>query len=78
MVSSSRKPSSPLDTRVVYCGDNLEQLKKLPEDCIDLLRRTLGGGLLATVFVGLKAASFGLRRLLANDPTISEAKRRAQ
>ena len=25
------KPSSLLDTRVVYCGDNLEQLRKLPE-----------------------------------------------
>jgi len=24
------KPSSLLDTRVIYCGDNLEQLKKLP------------------------------------------------
>jgi hypothetical protein len=25
------KPSSLLDTRVVYCGDNLEQLAKLPD-----------------------------------------------
>ncbi len=32
------KPSSLLDTRVVYCGDNLEQLAKLPERCIDLIR----------------------------------------
>ncbi len=35
------KPSSLLDTRVVYCGDNLEQLKKLPGDasggCVDLI-----------------------------------------
>ncbi len=23
------RPSSLLDTRVIYCGDNLEQLKKL-------------------------------------------------
>jgi hypothetical protein len=23
------KPSSLVDTRVIYCGDNLEQLKKL-------------------------------------------------
>ena len=28
------KPSSLLDTRVIYCGDNLEQLKKLPDACI--------------------------------------------
>src|SRR5882762_5673652 len=30
------KPSALVDTRVIYCGDNLEQLKKLPEACIDL------------------------------------------
>src|SRR5674476_129391 len=27
------RPSSLLDTRVVYCGDNLEQLAKLPDAC---------------------------------------------
>jgi DNA modification methylase len=26
-----------LDTRVIYCGDNLDQLKKLPDGCIDLI-----------------------------------------
>ncbi len=31
------KPSSLLDTRVVYCGDNLEQLAKLPDRCVDLI-----------------------------------------
>ncbi len=31
-------PSALLDTRVVYCGDNLEQLKKLPDRCVDLIR----------------------------------------
>jgi DNA modification methylase len=31
------KPSAILDTRVIYCGDNLEQLKKLPDNCIDLI-----------------------------------------
>jgi DNA modification methylase len=31
------KPSSLLDTRVIYCGDNLEQLAKLPDACIDLI-----------------------------------------
>ena len=35
-VASPRlKSSSLLDTRVVYCGDNLEQLKKLPDACVD-------------------------------------------
>jgi len=30
----SGRPSSLLDTRVVYCGDNLEQLAKLPDVCV--------------------------------------------
>ena len=31
------KSSSLLDTRVVYCGDNLERLAKLPDACVDLI-----------------------------------------
>src|SRR5690348_565629 len=31
------RPSALLDTRVVYCGDNLEQLAKLPDDSVDLI-----------------------------------------
>ncbi len=31
------KPSALIDTRVVYCGDNLEQLTKLPDECVDLI-----------------------------------------
>jgi site-specific DNA-methyltransferase (adenine-specific) len=31
------KPSALVDTRVIYCGDNLDQLKKLPDECIDLI-----------------------------------------
>ena len=34
---SMAKPSSLLETRVIYCGDNLEQLKKLPDACVDLI-----------------------------------------
>jgi site-specific DNA-methyltransferase (adenine-specific) len=30
------KPSALVDTRVIYCGDNLEQLRKLPDACVDL------------------------------------------
>ncbi len=36
-MSRIAKPSNLLDTRVIYCGDNLDQLKKLPDDCIDLI-----------------------------------------
>src|SRR4030043_1955414 len=31
------KPSSLIDTRVIYCGDNLDQLKKFPPECVDLI-----------------------------------------
>ena len=31
------RPSAFLDTRVIYCGDNLEQLRKLPDACVDLI-----------------------------------------
>ena len=36
-VPTKLKPSSLLDTRVVYCGDNLESLAKLPDACVDLI-----------------------------------------
>lgn len=26
-----------VDTRVIYCGDNLDQLRKLPDKCVDLI-----------------------------------------
>ncbi len=35
--SSPGRPSALLDTRVIYCGDCLEQLRKLPDACIDLI-----------------------------------------
>src|SRR4051812_32243628 len=31
------RPSALIDTRVIYCGDNLEQLAKRPEKCVDLV-----------------------------------------
>ena len=31
------KPSSLIDTRVIYCGDNFDQLKKLAENSVDLI-----------------------------------------
>jgi len=31
------KPSALVDTRVIYCGDNLEQLRNLPDACVDLI-----------------------------------------
>ena len=33
----TRRPSSLVDNRVIYCGDNLEQLAKLPDACVDLI-----------------------------------------
>lgn len=37
MTASLRKRSSLLDTSVIYCGDNLDQLKKMPGASIDLI-----------------------------------------
>jgi DNA modification methylase len=31
------KPSALVDTRVIYCGDNLDQLARLPDKCVDLV-----------------------------------------
>jgi adenine specific DNA methylase Mod len=31
------KASAVIDTRVIYCGDNLDQLRKLPDGCVDLI-----------------------------------------
>ena len=31
------RPSSLVDTRIVYCGDNPDQLRKLPDGCVDLI-----------------------------------------
>ena len=33
---SAGRPSALLDTRVIYCGDCLDQLRRLPEACVDL------------------------------------------
>ena len=32
-----QRPSALLDTRVIYCGDCLDQLQKLPAACVDLI-----------------------------------------
>src|SRR5438552_5155386 len=37
MAKVAPKPSAVIDTRVIYCGDNLEQLRKLPGACVDLI-----------------------------------------
>jgi hypothetical protein len=34
---TAARPSALVDTRVIYCGDNLEQLRKLPDACVDLI-----------------------------------------
>ncbi len=31
------RPSALLDTRIIYCGDCLDQLAKLPDACVDLI-----------------------------------------
>jgi 16S rRNA G966 N2-methylase RsmD len=37
-VTAATHKSSPLiDTRIIYCGDNLDQMRKLPDACVDLI-----------------------------------------
>lgn len=36
-MAKAPKSSALVDTRVIYCGDNLEQLRKLPDGCVDLI-----------------------------------------
>lgn len=31
------KPSAVVDTRVIWCGDNLEKIRELPAQCVDLI-----------------------------------------
>jgi len=31
------RPSALLDTRIIYCGDCLDQLRRLPDACVDLI-----------------------------------------
>jgi hypothetical protein len=42
------KPSALVDTRVIYCGDNIEPLAKLPEACVR--RRRSGRSLIDAFF----------------------------
>jgi 16S rRNA G966 N2-methylase RsmD len=28
---------APVDTRIIYCGDCIDQLRKLPAECVDLI-----------------------------------------
>ena len=36
-MAPSPKPSALVDTRVVYCGDCLDQLRRLPDAAVDLV-----------------------------------------
>jgi len=36
-LSPAGRPSSLVDTRIIYCGDCLDQLRKLPDGCVDLI-----------------------------------------
>jgi len=39
---AAARPSSLLDTRVIYCGDNLEQLAKLPDASLRQMQKEEG------------------------------------
>ena len=33
----AKRKSALIDTSVIYCGDNLEHLDRMPDGCIDLI-----------------------------------------
>jgi DNA modification methylase len=35
--ASPGRPSAVVDTRIIYCGDCLDQLRNLPDACVDLI-----------------------------------------
>jgi DNA modification methylase len=37
MAKAVAKSSALIDTRVIYCGDNLDRLRKFPDACVDLI-----------------------------------------
>ncbi len=37
VAAPAARPSALLDTRIIYCGDCLDQLRKLPDACVDLI-----------------------------------------
>jgi len=37
IAARAARPSAVVDTRVIYCGDNLDQLKNLPDGYVDLI-----------------------------------------
>ena len=37
LTAPAGRPSSLIDTRIIYCGDCLDQLRKLPDACVDLI-----------------------------------------
>ena len=34
---AKRRPSTITDTKIIYCGDNLEHLGRMPDACVDLI-----------------------------------------
>jgi hypothetical protein len=64
MATAASKPSAVIDTRVIYCGDNLEQLRKLPDACVDLIYPLLSDKVKAAVCDPSlnPVCSFGFRR----------------
>jgi len=57
--ASRLKSSSLLDTRVIYCGDNLEQLAKVPDACARRMQKA-EGRMVKPAHSGILPSSFNL------------------
>jgi hypothetical protein len=58
---AAAKSSSLVDTRVVYCGDNLDQLRKLPAACVDLIYIDLACSTLIAIFPAVVVVCSAMR-----------------
>ena len=58
--SETKRPAALLDTRVVYCGDNLEQLAKLPDACARRMQKEEGRRMKSACFPILHSSFYFL------------------
>jgi hypothetical protein len=76
---ATKSPSSLIDTHVIYCGDILDQLRKFPAGCVDLIcidlpfnsNRNYEGSCGETKRCGLKTGANGAAEVLVRTGRIT-------
>jgi len=85
-VAKAGQSSSLIDTRVIYCGECLDQLRKLPDACVDLIyidspfnsnrNYEVFWGETSAGASGLPRAAISLRLISAGSTPVSRRQRR--